>query len=251
MLLGASGPTGPTGPSAPISLQEQPTVGRMLGWRVDGVEMHVMLRILQNSWIVDVADLFSWQQMQRLSINPHGVYGGGPLPFLTALWSKAVMRRDDEQRVLEAVQVVEPDIESIAMLGAQVPRLYATLKGVSERVPIGNLGEGVARLLALVCLLVDAKRGILLVDEIDTGLHVRVMEKLWRQVFDVARKFDVQVFATTHSEDCLHGLARTLEQEPAYKEDAALHRIDKGREETVVNDGDGIIGALDAGIEVR
>ena len=55
------------------------------------------------------------------------------------------------------------------------------------------------RLLALSLSLIRTEQGILLVDEIDTGLHWTVMEEMWRLVVETARRSSVQVFATTHS----------------------------------------------------
>ncbi|HHC24806.1 MAG TPA: ATP-binding protein [Desulfobacterales bacterium] len=43
---------------------------------------------------------------------------------------------------------------------------------------------------------------MLLIDEIDTGLHFTVMENMWRLITQTAKRLDVQVFATTHNSDC-------------------------------------------------
>ena len=170
---------------------------------------------------------------------------------LASAWSMAATRVDDEQLVLQCARAVEPTIESVANLGVNASMLYVSLKDVNERVPLGNLGEGVTRMFTMGCGMVLAKHGVMIVDEIDTGLHVGVMEKMWTLVFETAQKLDVQVFATTHSQDCLRGLANVLEHHADFKEQVTLHRLDKGRAKTIRDDGDEIILALDGGIEVR
>ena len=59
------------------------------------------------------------------------------------------------------------------------------------------------RMLGLILALVNAKDGMLLIDEVDTGLHYSVLPDLWKLIFEVAHRLNVQVFATTHSKDCL------------------------------------------------
>jgi AAA15 family ATPase/GTPase len=50
----------------------------------------------------------------------------------------------------------------------------------------------------------------LLIDEFENGLHYIVQEPLWQMIFTVAQQLNVQVFATTHSEDCLRSFAEVL-----------------------------------------
>ena len=73
-----------------------------------------------------------------------------------------------------------------------------------------------------------ARSGYLLIDEIDTGLHYSVLEDLWRLVIKTAVRLDAQVFATTHSRDCLHALANLLRAEPDLASQAAVHRVERG-----------------------
>lgn len=69
--------------------------------------------------------------------------------------------------------------------------------------PLKNFGEGLNRLLIIAMALVSAEDNLLLIDEIDTGLHYSVQKQLWEIVFEFAKKLNTQVFATTHSEDCI------------------------------------------------
>ena len=70
------------------------------------------------------------------------------------------------------------------------------------------MGDGMVRLFHLALALVNSKGGILLVDEIENGLHYSVHEDLWKLVFKTARDLNVQVFATTHSWDCIEAFQR-------------------------------------------
>ena len=65
----------------------------------------------------------------------------------------------------------------------------------------GSLGQGLS--VGLGMALACAKDGILLVDEIENGIHWSALPEVWKFVVKVAKRLNVQVFATTHSNDCL------------------------------------------------
>ena len=105
--------------------------------------------------------------------------------------------------------------------------------------------------MALSLLLADLQNGILLIDEIDTGLHWTVMEDLWRLVICAAREGDVQVFATTHSYDCVRGLASLLEREPELAEEVSLQKLERRLDEAVALRGEQLPIAVTHNIELR
>jgi AAA15 family ATPase/GTPase len=64
------------------------------------------------------------------------------------------------------------------------------------------------RVLQLSLKLFSAKGGFLLIDEFENGLHYSVQEKVWALLFEMAERLDIQVFATTHSWDCIESFAK-------------------------------------------
>ena len=106
------------------------------------------------------------------------------------------------------------------------------------------------RMLGLALALANAKGGILLVDEIDTGLHYSVMEDMWRMVSERAAALDAQVFATTHSRDCYESLAAVV-RPGSISTTVTIQRIDAQRERAVRFSNDDIVAAAERGIEVR
>ncbi len=180
--------------------------------------------------------------------------GTGPVGAAEAVraWS-AVVLKPEQALVLEAMRIVEPRIEdaAIALLPSQNQTLSVKLEGVDGGVPLGSLGEGTGRILSLAGSLVEARSGILLVDEIDRGLHVSTMEKMWKLAIETARKLDVQLFATTHSDDCLRGLAKYLRSAQEAGEGVVLLRLDRGRTEPTLYRPEEIVLGAESTIEVR
>ena len=169
----------------------------------------------------------------------------------------------DEDLVLEALRIIEPDIARLASLGGVGRRptwssgeyarggiLVKSLKW-DERIPIGSLGDGIWRMLGLILSLINAKNGILLIDEIDTGLHHTVMSEMWKLICKTAKKLNVQIFATTHSSDCWKSLATNATDSEFENNGIRIHRIDRHKNypETFTNQEMDM--ALNREIEVR
>ncbi len=64
------------------------------------------------------------------------------------------------------------------------------------------------RMLQLTLALLQARNGILLIDEFENGLHYSVQEKVWEFIFSMTDLLKIQVFATTHSKDCLYSFMK-------------------------------------------
>lgn len=190
------------------------------------------------------------------------VDGASPVHFITtegltqdsvvSLFDETVLTAD-EDTVVEALQTIEPEIERLASIGSS--RRYRVMGrgGIAmlvggKRVPIGSMGDGVWRLLGIALALVRAEGGILLVDEIDTGLHYSVLVDMWRLVFETAKRLNVQVFATTHSRDCYEALASVAE---TGRHDISLQRIERGKPLAIAFTESEIRQAAKRGIEVR
>ena len=66
-------------------------------------------------------------------------------------------------------------------------------------------------MFGIALALVNAKDGMLLIDEVDTGLHYSVLPDLWKLIFEVAHRLNVQVFATSHSWDCIQAFQQAAD----------------------------------------
>lgn len=82
------------------------------------------------------------------------------------------------------------------------------IEGIDEKVPLESFGEGMNRLLGLALALVNSSNGILLIDEIETGFHYSILPDVWKLIFKMAKDLNVQVFATTHSKDCIEAFTQ-------------------------------------------
>ena len=173
------------------------------------------------------------------------------------LYDKVVLT-ENEKHVISALNIIEPTIERIASVGQvryQYEKggsagIFLKLSDFDQRIPIGSMGDGIWRLLGLALVLAAASDGVVLIDEIDTGLHYSVMRKMWEMVSERSAALNIQVFATTHSRDCYESLAEIVEPYSP-QTCVAIHRIDPNRNSAVSFSDQEVVAAAKRGLEVR
>jgi len=135
---------------------------------------------------------------------------------------------DAEADVLSALRIIGPDLVALNLVGVESKSGERVAKirvaGVDEPIPLRSMGEGMNRMFGIALALVNAKDGMLLIDEVDTGLHYSVLPDLWKLIFEVAHRLNVQVFATSHSWDCIQ--AFQLAAEENQEEEGVLVRLE-------------------------
>ncbi|MCI0455801.1 MAG: ATP-binding protein [Gemmataceae bacterium] len=139
-----------------------------------------------------------------------------------------LVRRKQERDILEALQIIEPRIERIEVLSEPGgPSVYADI-GLDSLIPLAACGEGFVRLFSIAVELAASRGGVLLIDEIDNGLHYSVMDDLWAVLHTLCAKHDVQVVATTHNEEMIRSAFAAFDGQLA---DLGLFRIDRRGDE--------------------
>ena len=173
--------------------------------------------------------------------------------FLGDAWN-ALVTDGRELEVVEDMKLLMPDIESIHFLTSdRMPSggIVVGLRGRGSRYPLGSFGDGMRRLLLLRLALASNADGYVLVDEVDTGLHWTVMAGMWRLIVEVAHKSHLQLFATTHSHDCIRGLASMVKSHPELADEVSIHKIDTSLPRAVSIQGSDVPAAIESGIEFR
>lgn len=97
----------------------------------------------------------------------------------------------------------------------------ATTQGVVLKVKLNNrkapvllssLGDGVTRYIAILCAIWASKDGVLLIDEIENGIHYSNYNTLWQLIHQASRDANCQLFITSHSKECIEAF-NTVQQQ--------------------------------------
>jgi predicted ATPase len=186
---------------------------------------------------------------------------------LANIWDKVGLT-DAKAVVFDALRIIAPDFQDLMFVkkdefstpSNRITRTtrtpIASLQNIERPVPINSMGDGMARVLQLSLKMFAAKGGILLIDEFENGLHYSVQEKVWQMMFDLAHKLDIQIFATTHSWDCIDSFAKVANQREAgdgelFKVGRSIRTSDHGKITSTVFDGQQLFELTQADMEVR
>ena len=140
-----------------------------------------------------------------------------------------------EKEVLVALRLIAPGVEGLNLLsippqiGERSP--IVRIADIDEPLPLSDLGDGMQRMLGIALALVNAKGGLLLIDEIENGLHYSVLPDLWHLIFQLARRLNIQVFATTHSWDCIEGFQKAAQEDS--QSEGLLIRLESKKDQIV------------------
>ena len=175
-------------------------------------------------------------------------------------WDKLVEEKGEYRGVDALDLILHQKINDILLvagtsqgLNYQSRRAVVGFENQSHRVPLKSLGDGAVRVFGIGVAIAYSRGGILIVDEAENGIHHDRQRDLWKMIFETARDNDVQIFATTHSWDCVHAFAKTASE--CDEAEGVLVRLERDEETTDIVAREysdvNLRVAAEQGIEVR
>lgn len=145
---------------------------------------------------------------------------------LVSLYSKLEIAGNSDI-VLEGIQVIDKSIIDLKIVSLSRPALYVKREN-EPLTAIQLLGDAIQKLATITILMLESQNGILLIDEIENGIHYANQPKVWELIFKLARKFNVQIFATSHSKEMTEAFCKAADsygkEEARYIEMARHHK---------------------------
>jgi hypothetical protein len=168
-----------------------------------------------------------------------------------ANWFSKLSIEGREVSAKDAIKKQFPEILDLSVQSpAQAPALYATVSHRSRKLPVSLISSGINKFISLLAAIENYKSGVILIDEIENGIYYKILPALWEAIYAFSKQGQTQIFATTHSWECLQGAADLIQRSPA---DFNLLQVyqESGRSEVAVVPGEDAAQAIEAGIEVR
>lgn len=122
---------------------------------------------------------------------------------LVKLFAAAVKRKGGEERIEKLLHEVDPRIVKVRIEPSEDGIHVLVDLGLSEMLPVSQVGQGIYRLIAIFSEMIGEKPDVCIIDEIENGIHHSMLEQVWTGIAAAAENLDVQVFATTHSQECI------------------------------------------------
>lgn len=134
-------------------------------------------------------------------VGPRTEYDG------VAIADVAVAKKSD--RLIRYLRAIDPNVQGVATNGNVA---YVDV-GLERMIPLNMYGSGVTRAAMMLAPCILGNERILLIDELENGLHHAAMVPLLQALLTSAREQRMQVFATTHSVAPLESLRLVLNDE--------------------------------------
>ena len=135
-----------------------------------------------------------------------------------------LFKRKQKDLVVERLANFDKNIYTIDILNNDV---YIGFNGLNELLPLGMSGDGLRRYLNIIACSANPLTNVILIDEIDNGLHYSAYKKLWESIFALSVSTKKQIFVTTHSKETLQKLNEMLEEHADYRSEMALYTLEQ------------------------
>jgi len=130
------------------------------------------------------------------------------------------MRKD----LVDIVRMFDRNILDISVLDADRGVTLAIEHASMGVTPLSIWGDGLRRVLFMAVELMFARGGVLLIDELETAIHSSAFSTVFSWLMNACRRLDIQVFATTHSLECIDAIIAAADE---YREDVVAYRLEQ------------------------
>lgn len=123
----------------------------------------------------------------------------------------AAFEKGNYQHILKGLQIVDSSIDGARTSSVGEPVIKITKQG--RPMSLSSFGDAIYKVVSIILKALNAPEGgILLIDEVENGLHYTVQEEFWRLLFILAKEFDLQIFATSHSLEMINAFKKVAYQ---------------------------------------
>lgn len=131
-----------------------------------------------------------------------------------ANWFSQLSVEDREHDIIQIIQDAFPNIQAVSVQSPQgIAQLYATLRYQNRKLPITSVSSGITKFISILIAMKVYTGGVLLIDEVENGIHYEMFPLLWKTLARFSKSTNTQIFATTHSLECLSAAAETFTSE--------------------------------------
>lgn len=170
---------------------------------LDGVKSYHLEFNYQPPVEVNVKD-FSFEENHLTNIAFIDNFGYSN-PEIVGNYS-SLQKKDAENKLNTILNSFDSRIEAFKVIDEK-----PQCKIDGQYLEITELGDGVRHLVSVVTSLYSSENGYLFIDEIDNGIHYSLLDELWKNISKLSQQLNVQVFATTHSKECIESFNRAQE----------------------------------------
>lgn len=156
--------------------------------------------------------LFSIESDSKLNVDTtEEIYKSIFMPVNVNLYGSCVglypdvIKSEKKDIFIQVLKIFDKDIYDISIVEEMIWIHHKN----KETMPLFSYGSGMQKALLMSIVLVMAKDGVLLIDEVETALHTSALTAVFEFLTKACKKMNVQLFATTHSIEAVDKLLST------------------------------------------
>jgi len=200
-----------------------------------------------------MARMLMQPQSETQAPFPCSFYSSSAIPSQeeNAQYFSQLSVKHEEQPIVDFILKEFSFVESLGIESfARTPTIYASIRGLPEKQPINMVSTGITKIFSILLGMANQGGGIVLIDEMENGIYWDRLSSIWGALLTFARKYDIQIFATTHSMECLEAAAQAAAE---HDDEFGLMRVEKKNGESAMRQftGKAFRSAIRQGGEVR
>ena len=159
----------------------------------------------------------------------------------------SIQKKDKEKSLDDILNKFDSSIQSFKVI-----KNKPYCKVNNKYLEISELGDGTRHLISIVTSLYKCEDGYLFIDEIDSGIHYTILESILEIVLNVSKALNVQIFATTHSKECIESYSKAAKKSNNHNISfTTLVKNKKNEIHAITRDYDLFMNSLEQNHEVR
>ena len=171
---------------------------------VDEISQHI--EKLEIGSADDISGKTLPKPLQSATPNTHIFFPGRT--YDGKIMSKIIVEKKIK-KLLEVLRVIDSKLVDITSDGDAA---YVDI-GLEKMVPLNMFGSGMIRTASILSHCIGGNDEIILVDELEEGLHYSAISQMVKALLKLAVAQDVQIFCTTHSIELLQNLRNVLSED--------------------------------------
>jgi AAA15 family ATPase/GTPase len=118
--------------------------------------------------------------------------------------AKAIQEKYFDEIMNFIREKMDDNIEKIEMISIEnESRFMVSSKEINQAIDLTKYGEGLQRVFEIALLMGYSRNGLICIDELDSAIHKNLLIEFTQFIQYLAKKFNVQVFLSTHSKECI------------------------------------------------
>lgn len=126
-------------------------------------------------------------------------------PIAHIFWGEPlfnIIKEGFKSEIVDLLKIFDPQIKGFEVI-KDIPYIeHETLRPM----PLSTYGDGLKKVLLFATSIIQAKDGILLIDEIETAIHISAFKEIFNWFVRSCHDYNVQVFAATHSQEAIDAI---------------------------------------------